>query len=210
MEYQCDCNPRFSKDIGKLEGFKSFNIPAIKTCPGKTELCSESCYATKGRFVYPDVQAMYEENFAASKCDCFVDRILGQLTIVDSVVRVHASGDFYNRRYFEKWRQIAEARPDITFYAYTRNTRVDITRMPANFLVYFSVDRTTEKVNPTARRWARMVDVDKSSVEHLQEYKSGKFCKSSKCATCGYCFRDGGDVYFPQKYKKYVKELIVV
>lgn len=210
MNYSCDCNPRFSSSVEKLDGFKSFNIPAVKTCPGRTEICEASCYATKGRFVFPDVQAMYEANLAASKCECFVDRMVDQLMFTDRVVRIHASGDFYNAEYFMKWAEIARRRPDITFYAYTRNTRVRISRAPGNMMIYFSIDSSTEKVNPTARRWARIIDVDKSSVEHMQEYSNGRICTSDNCASCGYCFMQGGNVYFPQKYKKYVKELMVI
>jgi len=37
-----------------------------------------------------------------------------------AAVRIHDSGDFFSREYLEGWRRIAKRRPDILFYAYTK------------------------------------------------------------------------------------------
>jgi hypothetical protein len=37
------------------------------------------------------------------------------------LVRVHESGDFYDREYAEKWSAIARALPDVIFFAYTKS-----------------------------------------------------------------------------------------
>lgn len=192
-----------SSNVEKLQGMKSFNLPAGESCPHKTRQCLLSCYAMKGRFNYPDVKRMYTANMNATHCWCFVERVLDNITYTDSVVRIHASGDFYSKKYFEKWLLIAHATPWVTYYAYTRNWTLDLSKMPRNFIVYYSTDKTTKRENPTAERFARMVDGDKKETKHRTPYKDGMICNSDNCASCGYCFREGGNIYFLQKYKKY-------
>jgi hypothetical protein len=44
----------------------SFSLPAIDTCPGKSELCGGehgACYATKGRYLTPSVRDAYARNW---------------------------------------------------------------------------------------------------------------------------------------------------
>jgi hypothetical protein len=36
------------------------------------------------------------------------------------VVRIHASGDFFNKDYFQAWCKVAVSRPDIVFFGYTK------------------------------------------------------------------------------------------
>ena len=37
------------------------------------------------------------------------------------VVRIHVGGDIFNRDYFKSWAMLAETRPDVLFYAYTKS-----------------------------------------------------------------------------------------
>jgi hypothetical protein len=36
------------------------------------------------------------------------------------VIRIHVAGDFFKRAYWQAWQQVADARPDVLFYAYTK------------------------------------------------------------------------------------------
>jgi hypothetical protein len=126
------------------------------------------------------------------------------------VFRIHASGDFYNKEYFLKWIEIIKNNPDTKFYAYTRNHTLDLSDLPTNFIVYYSMDHTTEVISDTAVRFAKILNVDKNTVTHLETYKEGVICKSDDCAQCGHCFTEATNVYFPQKYKKYQVDLITV
>jgi hypothetical protein len=36
------------------------------------------------------------------------------------VIRIHVGGDFFHQNYFKAWCHVAEARPDIQFYCYTK------------------------------------------------------------------------------------------
>ena len=37
------------------------------------------------------------------------------------IIRIHASGDFFDEKYFLAWCEIARQKPDIIFYAYTKS-----------------------------------------------------------------------------------------
>lgn len=71
-------------------------------------------------------------------------------------VRIHDSGDFFSREYFDGWRQIAKYTPQILFYAYTKEVAMvkDAGLNPdANFLICYSmggrqdhlIDRDTDR-----------------------------------------------------------------
>jgi hypothetical protein len=130
--------------------------------------------------------------------------MLQAINYAASIVRIHASGDFFSREYFEKWINIARAKPWVTFYAYTRTYFLDLSELPDNLIMYYSTDKTTTRESSTATRFARIVDGDKKAIPHMAQYKDGIICNSDECASCGYCFRETGNVYFLQKYKKYV------
>jgi hypothetical protein len=43
---------------GKLgEGIHTWSLPAVETCPGRSDLCSRVCYARSGRFRTRTMQA---------------------------------------------------------------------------------------------------------------------------------------------------------
>jgi hypothetical protein len=55
-------------------------------------------------------------------------------------VRIHDSGDFFNRSYLEGWIYVAEAMQDILFYAYTKEvSMVREKTLPENMLIVFSM-----------------------------------------------------------------------
>ena len=66
------------------------------------------------------------------------------------VMRTHVNGDFYEIPYIEKWQKIAEALPQVQFFAYTRSWRKEelfpsLVRLAglANFQMWWSLDRET-------------------------------------------------------------------
>jgi len=50
-----------------------FNIPAVVTCPGKTELCSKFCYALKAERMYEAVYPARKHNLKLSQREDFVN-----------------------------------------------------------------------------------------------------------------------------------------
>lgn len=157
-----------SKGNEKTECF-SFDLPARETCPGKTAECSNDCYAAKLMRIYKNVDAKYTRNQAFASDPVFVDYMT--LTIPKNCqFRIHVSGDFYDAEYVDKWIAIAQARPDVTFYAYTRSFRIPriwlrilkLHSLP-NVNVNLSVDDETGApsiVGSDAMRWCYLTKVD--------------------------------------------------
>jgi hypothetical protein len=121
-----------------------FNLPALKTCPGKGE-CAKYCYAEhKIQARYKTVQDSRERNYKYSKTHTFMadmieilNRITTKYTHI-KYVRLHESGDFYSKTYLTKWTVIAEAFPDITFYAFTKSAFIQDCELPDNMIMWYS------------------------------------------------------------------------
>jgi hypothetical protein len=103
-----------------------FGLPSVTTCPGASAVCVQVCYSKRLESFRVEMHRAYERNLEATKQPDFVRRILGQID-ADRVriVRVHTAGDFYALAYLAKWVRIFRARPDVTFYFYTRSWRVE-------------------------------------------------------------------------------------
>lgn len=155
-----------SKGNGKMGRMLIFSIPAGDSCPGKSELCFEHCYARKNHFTRPAVIGAYVENWKAAEKDDFVDLMVEHIKQQDEkLMRLHAAGDFYSAEYVKKWIAIIKACPEVNFYAYTRSWRVPsiykallaFAKLP-NAKLWFSVDQETglPKRKPQNVRFAYM------------------------------------------------------
>jgi len=123
----------------------NFGIPALKTCP-MAKLCKSFCYANKGAYAWPIVKQAYEYRYQCTKLDTFPQLAFKELSKIRKLkaVRIHDSGDFYNKKYLNKWISIAESMPDKIFYCYTK--RVTLLKsyqfeglLPDNFIVIYSL-----------------------------------------------------------------------
>ena len=102
-----------------------FDLPAVSTCPGKTNLCSSACYATKGRYVFPQVQDRLAYNLAQSKRKDFVPRLVSELYRKGVILmRWHCSGDVYSPSYARKMLAAVKASPQVAFWLYSRSYRI--------------------------------------------------------------------------------------
>jgi hypothetical protein len=156
-----------SKGNSKTECF-SFDLPAIETCPGKTMECSRDCYAAKLMRVYKNVDAKYRRNLKLVNSKEFASYMIREIP-AHCQFRIHVSGDFRNASYIHKWIKICRARPDVTFYAYTRSWRIPriwlaIYELNAlsNVNVNLSVDDETgaPHKNMKALRWCYLTKTD--------------------------------------------------
>lgn len=103
---------------------RTFSIPAGSTCPGKSDLCTKLCYASKGFYLTPDVRRSYLKNLRISKTDKFVPLMIEAIRENNTIVfRIHVSGDFYDVIYTRKWIEIVRSLPNVKFFAYTRSWR---------------------------------------------------------------------------------------
>jgi hypothetical protein len=94
-----------------------WNLPAVKTCPFRTEMCEKSCYARKAERIYPQVLPSREENYTESLENDFaanmiftIEKKLNSKAFAGKkcIFRVHESGDFYNVEYTRKWIKICK------------------------------------------------------------------------------------------------------
>ncbi len=102
-----------------------FDLPAVSTCPGRSRICESACYATRGRFHGTAVRNRLRWCLRQSRHADFADRMVGEVRRKGAlVVRVHVSGDFYDRAYAIQWLSVFRRCHATTFYFYTRSWRV--------------------------------------------------------------------------------------
>jgi hypothetical protein len=135
------------KKTSKLLGVRVFNfgIPAYKSASGKltcpmADACVKFCYAKKGAYIWSNVQPAFEKRYQLSKTDDFVNKMSLEITKKKpDYVRVHDSGDYYSKKYLNKWINIALLFPEVKFYSYTNMVEMMLyTSLPSNFDIIFS------------------------------------------------------------------------
>ena len=99
------------KKTSKELGVRVFNfgIPAYKSASGKltcpmADGCVKFCYAKKGAYIWSNVKPAFEKRYELSKTDEFVDKMYDEIVKKKpDYVRVHDSGDYYSKKYLNKW-----------------------------------------------------------------------------------------------------------
>lgn len=130
--------------------FIIWNIPAKTTCPYKTILCEKFCYADKAEKMYPDCLPSRQRNFSDSRKSDFADRMIYTILSIAKgtrkkhiIVRIHESGDFYNKSYTADWlyvMAVCAVDKRIKFIAYTKSfPYFDGVKLPKNFALRASV-----------------------------------------------------------------------
>ena len=183
-------NLYLSKGNEKLsENILVWSLPAIQTCPNCRD-CKDDCYARKAEIQYPEVLPCRTRNWEQAEKPEFVRDMVHKIRKMAKsarkhkvkYVRIHESGDFYNRTYFMKWVEIAriieKTNPEITFYGYTKvpgiMANVD---MPDNMNI-------VESVMPDGRvNFGEKQEV----IDMAKKYKATicPYGKSKKAFTCG-------------------------
>ena len=128
-----------------------WNIPTGTTCPyaleckvtvnrdtGKFDINKEGlyrCYAASSER-FPGVRESRWKNFEYVK--------EGNIPVIPKDcknIRIHASGDFFNQKYFDMWVELAIKNPAINFWAYTKSIQFWVNRLldiPDNFILIAS------------------------------------------------------------------------
>lgn len=134
-----------------------FDLPAGHTCPmadiclskadrvtGKItdgDNCEFRCYAASIEAFSPSARKNHWDNRDALEgltSDQMADLISDNIPARVEVVRIHASGDFYSKTYFEAWVKIAKMNPDIIFFGYTKVLQYVSADMPDNMSLVYS------------------------------------------------------------------------
>jgi hypothetical protein len=102
--------------------------------------CVKFCYAKKGAYIWSNVKPAFEKRYQLSKTDDFIDAIEAEIKRKKpDYIRVHDSGDYYSRKYLDKWIQIAINNPTVRFYSYTNMVDMLLKAdLPDNYDVIFS------------------------------------------------------------------------
>jgi hypothetical protein len=137
----------------------SFDLPAGWTCPfadkclsmadrntGKItdgDNCQFRCYASSIEAFSPNASSNHWDNFDAIRSFQLssddIAKIIGDaIPNKTKVVRLHASGDFFSRNYFDAWVKIAEQHPQIQFFGYTKGLQYVNADKPDNFNLVYS------------------------------------------------------------------------
>lgn len=96
----------------------------IKDGP-KTEI---RCYAASEEVIFPAVRAarsynrdLMLEHYGLNRTNGLFSLLQDSLPKDAGIIRIHSSGDFFNKSYFDAWVRIANEHPDILFYGYTKH-----------------------------------------------------------------------------------------
>lgn len=153
----------------------SFGLQAIKTCPS-AGACKSDCFALAGNYVFKNVKEKQKERLVASRRNGFIQVINDEIKSLNvGAVRVHDSGDYYSRKYLEKWVEIARNNPDVIFYSYTKSIQFFKSdyntwsiNLPSNMIITFSYGgKYDHLINPKVDKHALVFQ----SLEQLLEYK---------------------------------------
>lgn len=115
-----------------------WNIPTGHTCPYALE-CKVSVNRETGKFdIYKGQYKCYAaspERFPAVREHRWNNFDVVKMGVEPDIpkdckaIRIHASGDFFNQKYFDLWLKIAEKNQHIQMWAYTKSLRYWVARL---------------------------------------------------------------------------------
>ena len=184
----------------KMGVVPSFSLPSGQTCSlTARKTCNTVCLAMARERVQPGLAQELKRNFTMATLNRkLLERRLMEYfgrEFAPKLFRIHLSGDFFNKGYFEMWMRIVTANPRTKFLAFTKQCKVVgayLDSLPSNFIIVWSawpgvpVPRIF-KDRPIA--WLQ--DGTETRVP-----KDAVRC-SGMCDECGHCWTlEGKDVVF--------------
>jgi len=142
-----------------ITAYKSYSTKTV-TCPFAKD-CIKYCYAKKGSFIWTNTKKAYERRFLITK-----DAELFNYKLTEAIerrkpthIRIHDSGDFYNRDYVLQWFEIVRKFSNVVFYAYTKSKMLfdEFDFLPENFnLIYSLGSRFDNLINQDIDRHSKI------------------------------------------------------
>jgi hypothetical protein len=164
----------------KKQNVASFDLPQGHTCPFAGE-CLKFCYAAKGSYRYPAVKNKYARNYEASLRDDFVEVANNSIKALPNIkfFRIHTSGDYYNKKYIQKWIEIAKANKDRVFYSYTKSVILfKGIELPENLIINQSEGTKKDSIYiDYSKTFVRIFD---NKLDLMDAVASGKFLDASE------------------------------
>ena len=191
-------NKMLSDGNAKLKkgGIVVFSIPAFhasivvngqlqqfRTCKSAGE-CAGFCFAQQGSYLYRQSMVAHTRNLQYVVDDAFgfADAMVEEINSKRKapIVRIHDSGDFFNRAYLHVWFDIAKRCPTARFYIYTKEVTLlksEVENTPANFLVAYSFGGKQD----------HLIDVE-------NDRHSKVFASEEECLAAGYVLNEEDDL----------------
>ena len=169
----------------KMPGF-SIGIPAKECKTGaklrkiKGSVCY-GCYALKGCYVFPDVQAAQYKRLKAIKKKKWIEAMAHQINSKKvKYFRWHDSGDVQNLEHLNKIYEVCKLTPSIKHWMPTREAWISdhVTRAPDNLIIRFSMPMVDQAA---AGSWPNTSTVVTSGATCPAPSQGGK-CK--ECRQC--------------------------
>ena len=170
----------------KMPGF-SIGIPAKECKTGaklrkiKGSVCY-GCYALKGCYVFPDVQAAQYKRLKAIKKKKWIEAMAHQINSKKvKFFRWHDSGDVQNLEHLNKIYEVCKLSPTVKHWMPTREAWIKdhVTRAPDNLIIRFSMPMVNQ---PAAGSWRNTSTVVTSGATCPAPAQGGK------CKTCRACW----------------------
>jgi len=185
---------KFGRRNGKLNGMAkvlglrkcevlSFDLPAGYTCPAAS-ICK--AYADKGNGKIIDSKTMVFRCYAASVESRFknsrlahwhnydllknlseskmVELINRSIPKTAKIIRLHSSGDFFSKDYFNAWLEVALKNSNITFFGYTKVIDYVKAEKPSNFKLVYSMGGTMDNQVDGSIPTCRIVEYSEDSI----------------------------------------------
>lgn len=175
----------------KMPGY-GYSIPAITCRIGsllrkvKGSVCS-SCYALKGRYVFPNTLQAMQRRFEALTNPYWVDAMVFQINFYRKkslFFRWHDSGDLQSEEHLQKICEIAKQTPEVRHWLPTREVQV-ISKfkgdIPDNLVIRISAAKTGTKLQ-NSRFLTSSVGYDDNETFQCEAYKRGGVC--GPCRAC--------------------------
>ena len=167
-------NEKMKHSNGELEQFFNIGFAAltgiavdestnkliiVNTCPGAGS-CKVDCFAMKGGKVQFKNAWLSDGRiltYLLNDPDGFFNQLdkeikkeekLGDKGGYTVTIRWHDAGDFFSPEYTDLAMKLAEANPDVMFYAYTKMSDVALRNKPANFMINWSEGAHTSQEKP--------------------------------------------------------------
>ncbi len=121
-----------------LDLISGWSCPCAKDCLSKVNVDSNGkktvvdgpdtlfrCFSASQEVLYPAVYNLRKHNFDVLRnlkyCIPMAERILADLPSDTGILRIHVGGDIFSYEYFKAWTIVANQRPNVLFYFYTKS-----------------------------------------------------------------------------------------
>lgn len=149
-------NIGFAALVGVAVDEKSDSLVIVNTCPGAGS-CKVDCFAMKGgkvQFEGPWLSDGRILTYLLNEPDQFFNQLSAEISKEEKAgqkggykvtIRWHDAGDFFSPEYVDMAFKLANAHPNVQFYAYTKMGDVAVGEKPDNFIINWSEGASTSQ-----------------------------------------------------------------